>query len=269
MNVKNAIKSFFPRSAVEKVRRLLDPVRRGSMFFSPHVIHKEMEGETFDFLIGDREGRAWYEYECINNPRWLEMRFMKEQIITPGDVILECGSHHGCSTILLSRWVGDHGKVIGFEPVPANFKILQSNIELNKLKNVTPYMKGVGSAPGEIIFDQTLSGVSTSSKGIKVDIVALDDYEQLRPTIIKIDVEGFEVDVLRGAKKILASRPKIELEIHPQEISKYGGSVEDLLDIIDIRSYRAWIQWKDDEWPQEYLPGTKIENRAHLFCLPR
>lgn len=267
--MKEALKRLVPKPIYEKVRRILDPMRRGSLFFSPHVIHKDMEGEEFEFLIGDREGRAWYEYECINNPRWLEMRFMKENLVSSGDVIVECGSHHGCSTILLSRWVGAEGKVIAFEPVPANFSILKSNVEINNITNVDLHMKGVGSTPGDIYFDQTLSAISRSGTGIKVDVVCLDDFDRYKPTLIKIDVEGFEVDVLRGAKKLLARRPKIELEVHPQEMRKFGNSVEELLDIIDINSYTAWIQRRDDEWPEKYVPGTKIDNRAHLFCIPR
>jgi FkbM family methyltransferase len=257
-----------PSRAIEKIRRFLDPVRRGSLLFKPHIIKKDMEGEQFDFFIGDREGRDWYEYECINNPRWLEMRFMKDKIISKGDVIFECGSHHGCSTILLSRWVGESGKVIAFEPVPANFSILESNIALNKIENVISHMKGVGSSSGTLYFDKTTSAISSASLGIKIDIVPLDEFEHLKPTLIKIDVEGFEVDVLRGAKKILESRPKIELEIHPEQMAQFGVSTKDIFEIIDLKNYKTWIQWRDDEYPQEYVPGTEIRTRAHLFCLP-
>jgi hypothetical protein len=130
-------------------------------------------------------------------------------------------------------------------------------------------MKAVGASVGSLVVDQSTSAVSPVGKGRPVDVTSLDEYEYLRPTLLKIDVEGFEVDVLRGARNILCKRPKLALEVHADLLAQYGASAEVVLDLIGIRGYRAWIQLRDDLWPVEYDPGVAIKSRVHLFCIPK
>ncbi|MEQ8753393.1 MAG: hypothetical protein RID09_07725 [Coleofasciculus sp. G1-WW12-02] len=107
--------------------------------FKPYQIKKTVEGATYQFVIGDLEGQEWYfsspqEKECQLNQ---EMKFLKEKIVKPGDIILECGTHHGWTTLLLSKWVGQIGQVIGFELNPKNAEIAQENMKINAIDNVT------------------------------------------------------------------------------------------------------------------------------------
>ncbi len=259
-----------PASAEKRLRDLIYPYRGGSKFFRPYVVeNKQMEGEVFDLLISDRIGRDWYDRPCINNPIWLEMRFARDRIISKGDVIFECGAHHGCSTILLSKWVGPAGRIVTFEPEPSNFSTLQRNVELNHLANVSARRAAVGAEDGELRFDVAGSSIATNGKGVAVPVVRLDDFADLNPTILKVDVEGFELDVLRGAKRILERRPKLHLEIHTDLLDRYGASVDAILELIHIEDYNAWIQWKDDQEPQPYNPEEPITSRVHLFAIPR
>jgi FkbM family methyltransferase len=269
MNLVHTIKKFLPGRLTRTLSRAAYPYRHGRRFFRPYVIRKkEMEGVVFDFLVGDRTGRNWYDRVCINNPIWREMGFVRDRMIQKGDVIFECGGHHGCSAILLSNWVGPDGKVITFEPLRSNFEILEKNVRLNSLSNVVPKMEAVGAKAGTITFDEAISGISSNAKGVAVRVSRLDDYGYLNPTFLKIDVEGFELQVLQGAKAILARRPKLEIEVHAELLHQYGASVEDLFRLIDMRNYRAWVQWKDDQQPEEYDMSTPIQSRAHLFLIP-
>lgn len=266
-SILDILKRALPKPILEVLRQFVYPIRT-RLFFKPHVIKKSMEGVVFDFLIGDRVGRDWYERECINNPIWLEMRFIKDHLIEQGDVVLECGGHHGCSAILLSNWVGVGGKVVTFEPFPANCDILERNIKLNGLKNVNLQRKAVGAECGIITISGSSFSINSSGKGVEVNMTCLDEYEHLNPTFLKIDVEGFEMQVLQGAKKILSKRPKLAIEIHTEFLSRYGASVNDLLRLINVENYKVWIQWKDDQQPEEYDMRAPIENRVHLFCIP-
>jgi hypothetical protein len=99
-------------------------------------------------------------------------------------------------------------------------------------------------------------------------MTCLDEYKQLNPTFLKIDVEGFEVQVLQGAKQVLSTRPKLAIEIHTDILSKYGTNVQDLLRLIDLENYKLWIQWEDGKVPEEYDLRTPIEKRVHLFGIP-
>lgn len=267
VGILEAMKRVLPNPLKEVLRRALEPYRE-RLFFKPYIIKKDMEGVVFDFLIGNRTGRDWYDRVCINNPIWLEMRFIRDHLIEQGDVILECGGHHGCSAILLSNWVGVNGKIVTFEPFQENSDILEKNISLNGLKNVSLQRYAVGAEPGQITIEASMSAVNPEGKGIQVEVLSLDEYEHLNPTFIKIDVEGFEIQVLEGAKKILTKRPKLEIEVHADLLSRYGGSVQDLFKLIKIENYKVWIQWKDDQQPEEYDMRTPIEKRVHLFCIP-
>ena len=181
---------------------------------------------------------------------------------------MECGSHHGCSTILLSSWVGDSGKIVAFEPFPPNFAILEENVRLNDLRNVLPRMEAVGAASGTITFDESSSAVTSSGNGVDVKVSRLDEYEHLNPTFLKIDVEGFEMQVLQGAKNLLWKRPKLAIELHTELLPQFGACVEDIFRLIGVENYRVWIQRRDDQQPEEFDMRTPIESRVHLFFIP-
>ena len=237
--------------------------RRG---FTPYVKRKTVEGETFDLWIGDPDGRRWYDLQSTD-PLWPEMRFVRDHIVRPGDVVLECGAHHGCTAILLSRWVGEAGKVVCFEPMPDNCEIIRKNIALNQLQNVTLVPAAVGESQGTVTIDASSNAaVKTSRHGIPVTQTFVDAYEHLRPTVLKIDVEGFEHHVLRGASKVLATRPRIALELHPDHLAQYGSSMEEIMTLLRAQQYRMWLQLDDAADPVEYDGYAPITTRAHLFC---
>ncbi len=186
-----------------------------------------------------------------------------------GDVILECGTHHGCTAIVLSKWVGEDGKIVTFEPFYKNCEIARKNMELNHVKNVTLVQKAVGAVNGRAKIDGiSNSSVILSSPGIEVETTCLDAYEDQNPDFIKIDVEGFELQVLQGARKVLSKTPKLAIEIHTEQLFKFGASVDDLFKLIPIDNYELWIQWKDTENPLRYNKQEPIRGCVHLFGIP-
>lgn len=262
----NIVKRALPKSVHEILRRIVH--HSHDRHFKPYLKKKNVEGVIFDFWIGDRDGRDWYDLQCTD-PVWHEMRFIRDHLIEQGDVVLECGGHHGCTAIVLSDWVGVGGKIVTFEPLQANCNIIEKNIQQNGLTNVILERKAVGAERGVItISDASNSSVSLSDGRIVVELTCLDEYEHLNPTFIKIDVEGFEMQVLQGAKKILSRRPKLAIEIHTNQLSRYGASVRDILTLINSENYKLWIQWEDGEPPEEYDLMTSIEKRVHIFGVP-
>ena len=91
-----------------------------SIGFAPTVIERNVIGEKYLFFIANVTGKSWYGAKTDASH---EMTFVKHNLVKPGDVVIECGGHHGAQTILLSRWVGDDGKVIVVEPIPENVAI--------------------------------------------------------------------------------------------------------------------------------------------------
>jgi FkbM family methyltransferase len=251
----------FVRTALKKI--LYDLRQRN---FKPYLTKKNLDGIVFDFWIGDTDGRDWYgQADRLS----FEMRFIRDHMIEPGDVVLDCGAHHGRSAILFSKWVGDKGKIVAFEPLPKNCDILGKNIALNEITNIVLERKAVGAHRGRIRIDGVSdSTVIFSKQGLEVEVTCLDDYAHLNPAFVKVDVEGFEHQVLQGAQRVLSKRPKLAVEIHGNKLSKYGASLEDILNAIGLDRYNLWIQWKDSEEPKQYDTKEPITQRVHLFCLP-
>ena len=260
-------KAVLPTSLKVTLRKVMENFRERS--FRPYIKKKNVEGVIFDFYVGNRVGRDWYDLHCTD-PVWVELRFIRDHLIQEGDVVLECGAHHGCTTAVLSHWVGDKGKVVAFEPVPKNCDIIRKQIELNNLKNIVLENKAVGAAIGKTtITGSSNSQIVLSSEGIQVDLTCLDEYDHLNPSLLKIDVEGFEVEVLRGASKILSNRPKLAIEIHTQTLGHYNAAVEDVFNLINPDEYELWVQWEDGEEPIEYDGKSPIKERVHLFGFPK
>ncbi|MEQ9484534.1 FkbM family methyltransferase [Coleofasciculus sp. F4-SAH-05] len=255
--------------------------------FKPYQINKTCDGLSFNFIIGDLDGQEWYIPSASSPDSDLnqEMGFLKEKLIEPGDVIFECGTHHGWTTLLLSKWVGDTGQVVGFEINHHNAQIAKQNMELNSINNVTIEQKATGASEGKVrMFRKSNASVTpknTISWGMiknliygveDVEMISLDSYAQqrnIKPTLLKIDVEGYEAEVLKGAKNILESTPKLEIEIHTEILSRQNTSVQEILDLIDISRYHCWIQWDELEAPIDFDPQEEIKKRVHLFAIPK
>ena len=241
--------------------------------YFPYFIDKELEGVKFKFYIGDSDGKKWYHIGTTDPP-WLEMRFIKERLIQKGDIVFECGSHHGCTALLLSNWVGETGKVVAFEPNPSNFEIAKINLSINSVRNVELVKSAVGRNSDEVLLDISSSNSSilydkSNNKSNLVKSISLDSLEDVTPDVIKIDVEGFEIEVLIGAKRILKNKPKLAIEIHVEQLIKYNYSVSEIFDLINIDNYDFWIQWEDNEYPVPYKFEKPINKRVHIFGLPK
>jgi FkbM family methyltransferase len=266
---RRTVKKIMPSKVLQLSKILLNKYKQRN--FKPYIIKKRVEGEAFDFLIGDADGKDWYDHFNTDTEH-SEMRIIKDKIIKAGDIVMECGGHHGFTAILLSKWVGNKGKVITFEPNPKNVEILNRNIEINKLNNIDVKQKAVGSKNGRIIiapFSNAMVVSNSNFNGIDVEMVKLDSYIDLNPTFIKIDVEGYEVEVLKGAENILKRSPKLAIEIHAEKLYEYGTSVEELISLLGLNRYNCWVQWNDREKPIKFDGNKRISKRVHLFAISK
>ena len=147
------------------------------------------------------------------------------KVVQAGWTAIDAGAYIGYYTLLLAKQVGPSGRVIAFEPLPENFRVLSENIELNRLQNVIAENKAVTDQSGvatlyrgyEGPFSLTSSIVAASGEGIEVQAVSLDEYlnnYRERVAFVKIDVEGAESQVLDGMKRILKEdRPIVVVEV--------------------------------------------------------
>lgn len=262
---RKVVKKLLPESAVWKIRQW--EFKKTALNFTPYTIRTGLEETEFDFLIADTCGKKWYDKEKVGNAH--EMCFIRDKMIEPGDIVFECGAHHGFTTLLLGKWVGKRGEVFAFEASKHNFSVLQRNIEINAMKNIHAFQSAVGNEKGRInISLEYNASVLKEKGGDTVEMVCLDEFKATSPDFVKIDVEGFEIGVLKGAREILANRPKLAMEIHTEWLDRYGSSIGEIFEHVDIKSYDFWVQWTDERYPQRYR-NEPISTRVHLFCLPK
>jgi FkbM family methyltransferase len=155
------------------------------------------------------------------------------RLASPGSCAFDVGANVGLFAVDLSRAVGPTGRVIAIEPLTATAELLRSNIENNNCRNVEVVVAAAGVAAGQVELklahdpaqhstaaELPLGQIAVGS--VKVPCVTLDDLWEGagRPLVsfVKIDVEGAEDDVLRGALgMITACRPSLIVEVHSQE----------------------------------------------------
>jgi len=162
-----------------------------------------------------------------------------ETLIRPGMSVLDVGANIGLYSALFSKCVGPQGKVTALEPVPDLYQALLRTLQLNHLANVEAYAYAAGAEEGtvDLALDAFNSGNNwiTPSSGrngaITAPVRRIDSLNLDRaPDFIKIDVQGWEVEVLRGLSGLLASNPApaIFCEISLASLKAAGSSAREL-----------------------------------------
>lgn len=152
----------------------------------------------------------------------LDEQKLFERVVKKGDVVFDIGAHVGFYTLLAAELVGNEGKVFSFEPLPRNIFYLKKHIEINNYKNIKIFEVAVSESSGTASFSasgKTFLGQFSKSGELEVRTIALDDLinsgEILPPDVIKIDVEGAEAAVLKGAVSLLMTHhPHIFIATH-------------------------------------------------------
>jgi FkbM family methyltransferase len=220
------------------------------------------------FLLKISVPKYGYKAYCpINKNDLINMTIREDEIIehfTPkqGDIVVDIGAHMGRYTIIASKQVGTNGKVLAIEASPSNFEILNSNIKLNQLTNIISLNHAVYSKEtkiklylpdekesGNTIYNTIISDrAQNEEKFVEVNANTLDyllqsiGIKQEDVNWIKIDVEGAEFDVLKGATDILSKSKDIALLI---EIHNLRDSTNLYRPIVDfLKSYNFKIEFE-------------------------
>ena len=181
-------------------------------------------------------------------------RLMRDRLRT-GDHVVDVGANLGLHTSALARAVGPRGRVVAVEPLDELAERLERNVELNGLSNVQVVRQGVSSASGRAVIFVPPAGASNRGeaslhdRGIgalqrDVDVTTVDSLVEARRLgrlrLVKIDVEGHEVAVLRGARECLRHhRPVVVFEHDPPAWIAAGATWEEAAAILRELGYGA------------------------------
>jgi FkbM family methyltransferase len=205
--------------------------------------------------------------------------FIKSSV-NDGGVVLDIGAHIGLFSLIASQIVGQKGKVFAFEPSPTTFDVLSKTISINNANHIIePIQKAVGEIEGTIQFFVSNDSIDNSNslvkylsdrelKGIDIAITSTDLFvkeKNLRKiNFIKIDVEGAELDTLKGAKNtLLTYKPFCMVGIHPEAILAKGDNLLDIYNIIKECGYIILVNNK--EISKEFFLENKELIDLHLI----
>lgn len=176
-----------------------------------------------------------------------------EALIQPGDTVVDIGANIGYFSLLFSKFVGRSGKVLSFEPAPEIVKKLNRNLELNAADNVSVSQLALSDSDGTAKFfpgpnyNTGLSSLRESDQSRAWFNVELSRFDKIaadwsRITLVKIDVEGAELKVLRGMQHFLQSKqPYLLLEVTDSFLRGLGDSAESLLELTSHLGYRCYM----------------------------
>lgn len=210
------------------VNVLLRKIGRAAARLMPKTVYPVVRGPLRGarFVLGSfaGEGGGASVFFNLSEPEQ-SLTFAKE--VVPGSVVFDIGANVGYYTILASRLAGPKGKVAAFEPVPRNLEFLRRHIAVNRAENVTVFPLACSDRSGETSFfcgsNPAMGSLyAVGGEKVTVETAALDSLIEkigAMPDVIKIDVEGAEAEVIRGAMDtIKQGRPKIFLSTHSPEL---------------------------------------------------
>lgn len=238
--------------------------------FAPYDTTIEVNGDSFRFHIADIVGKQWYQ---DSSPREdPELRFIQQRVLKPGMHVVECGAHHGMFALVFAREVGPGGSVIAIEANPAGAEVCRRNAALNGFDNIEVLACAVSDQEGTVSTtgDSNMEVIQNQVAVHVVPAKTLDSIVKVPPDVIKIDIEGYEVQALRGMRQTIdRHHPHLLIELHTDLLPNYGVSVADVMAFIDPRFYDLHIQWNDADAPVPYDRSQAITKRVHLFALRR
>jgi len=267
------------------------PVKKGKGFLMDRVLKaglpsyscwtRSIDGRYFEF---NSETRLGHQIFFLGSRERAETRLVRE-IVRPGEIAFDIGANIGWYTTLLSQLVGGGGLVYAFEPVPSTFKSLTRTVEKNRCaENVILFNKlcGADCEPGLIYEFPRLHPGLSSSQPIgneekiehRVDKVTIDAVVASSGVkgidILKIDVEGAELEVLKGASRSLGSgRIKaILIEANEERAAAFGYNFGDYHDLmVGSNAYSVYRFLNDNSGLSRIETRSDIRNGDNLIAV--
>lgn len=229
---------------------------------TPAHIGFPINGKTVELKLDlDSTGHRWiYDFLAAGRLYEPETVWALASILKPGDTFVDVGAHVGYFSLIAAALVGPMGRVIAFEPNESNFEYLVQNAALNKCRIMT-HCEAVGNRKGSAemwvnldndgghaFWDVGEHPFNVKSKETPTKkltrLIALDDIADLRPNLIKVDVEGCEFNVMQGATQTLRANPDCAVicEINRYALGMMGATEAGLRTLMEKgHGYQCWF----------------------------
>ena len=201
----------------------------------------KVNGIKFRFYQSGLSMNLFINRDYINE----DFNYIKKYL-SAGNTFIDIGANIGTWSIFASKVVGNVGKILSFEPHPKTFKYLSGNITLNKSENIEYFNVGCSDKKGNLYFSNnydTMNHITYNSvDSIIIPVKELDFFtsELKEIDLIKIDVEGFELNVLKGATNTLAKTKMIIFESNKEFQKKYNYRTEDIINFLITHNFKVF-----------------------------
>jgi FkbM family methyltransferase len=230
-------------------------------------------------------GLAWLPSFVPRSRRILKEEEALASLDLSGQTIYDIGGDQGTYTLFFARKAGTKGRVITFEPNAVSHSRIVTNVTLNGFQNVevrnlalgekqgTLRLAFPGNDPGrgsvdELTKAQILKEVRSKSTEVEVDALdrLIPSAGLPKPNFAKIDVEGFELDVLKGMKNTLTKqRPQLFIEIHGADMKAKLENIRRVTSFLFDLRYKIYHIESEQE-----ITGANVDDarEGHIYCTP-
>ncbi len=226
---------------------------------SPTFVRRSLFGFNLEVDVSRSTAQQLLLFE---GERFIEERFLLQRLLRRGMAVVDVGANIGYYLLMFEKGVGPDGKVICIEPSGENLPELMRNIDINDFRNVILHAVALGSIDGETGLQSGINSgvVEAGEAAYRVPLRRLDHLVDEKIDFLKIDVEGYEGQVLDGASELLERhRPVLFLELHPHIVIQFGYSIARILE--SLRCLYSNIVMYERLRPEEQELVEKIGTR--------
>jgi FkbM family methyltransferase len=240
---------------------------RGSARYRNRIVHHNYGNHELAVSLEDPVADGWYDHDW---PMMPELTCLCESRLGRGARVFDVGAHQGIVALMLSRLVGPAGQVVAVEAERHNYEVARRNRHLNDAPNLELLHAAGGATDGSLYFRGGFNGNVTRRGRVglaRVPAVSIDGLSKRYgvPDVVFIDVEGYELEVLRGAARTLAGgRTDFFVEVHVgRGLESLGGSARAVLEQFDPDRFRRLVSPAGGE-SDDYSFGD-LDDRTELL----
>jgi FkbM family methyltransferase len=243
MQIEIYAKRYLPQPVVDVLRVM--KYRMDLATFSRRVVSHSYGGHHLHMNINDRVAGEWYDKDWELPP---EIEFLSHGQVPRTGRVFDLGAHQCLIAMLMARELVPEGAVVAVEANRHNAEIARSNLELNAVDSIDVVHGLVSSSIGKAHAD--LSFNSRAKRGVDalvseaIDALSIDQLSQLKgwPDLVYMDIEGFEIEALKGATQTLTRWCHWFVELHGDDtLSRYGARNADVLKFFGVQDFARYI----------------------------